>query len=114
MRYQAVTGRKWRWCYGVYATHRCERLQAYRREWLIKGSTSPKILRQLAYGKAIIKEGTAPAVYWFNGEMLWYEGRATTMTALRQCIRALIDSTTAQLNELMFGDENEVLAYRIH
>lgn len=88
------------------------RMEEVRRAWLVEGSASPmsKILRQLAYGKAIIKqEGSAPAVNWSSdGLTLWYTGRAIAIDGLRQCIQSLIAETERTLTQLTFGDATEV------
>ncbi|KAI9779287.1 MAG: hypothetical protein M1816_003627 [Peltula sp. TS41687] len=94
-----------------------ERLQNYRRIWLTEGSASPtsKILRTLAYRLSIIKrEGTAPVVHWSDdGEVLFYTGRAITMSSLRQCLRSMISEAEQTLLQLTWGDATSISLLQI-
>ncbi|KAI9830575.1 MAG: hypothetical protein M1826_004601 [Phylliscum demangeonii] len=87
---------------------KCSHLQTVRTAWLTEASGSPtsKILRQLAYGKAIIKhEGSAAVVTWSeDNQTLWFNGRPIALQALRDCIHATIAETDGFLTALLFDD----------
>ncbi|KAI9830884.1 MAG: hypothetical protein M1826_004314 [Phylliscum demangeonii] len=83
-------------------------LKSIRGAWPTEASGSPtsKILRQLAYGKAVIKtEGTAAVVNWSSdGQTLWFDGQQIALQAFRACIQATVAETGQALAELMFDD----------
>ena len=87
-------------------------LQELRRSWLTEASASPtsKILRQLAYGKAIIRsEGVPAVVNWSNdSQTLYYAGVAITISGLRQCISAVTAEAAVALDVLMLEATPEV------
>jgi superfamily II DNA helicase RecQ len=82
------------------------------RQWMADGTHTPfsTMIRWMSYGKGFRnKESGLPTVMWEeSGEAVRYLGQQIKIQEFREAVKAGVDEAEAVLNELMFGQWEEV------